>query len=86
MDWLGLLLISLFFYIAFVNVTTVNSNSIVHHSLLHPAGIEYQLSDVEKIETGFHKNEFSVLHQTDDFYYYVIRVIIQKLHLKIIRQ
>lgn len=33
-------------YVSFFNVTTVNSQSIIHYSFFHPAGVTYQLSDV----------------------------------------
>lgn len=61
----------LLFYTAFVNVTTVSDQSIVKHSFFHPLGIRYDLSDVEKVETGFRENGFPFLYNQGDFYYQI---------------
>lgn len=58
-------------YVSFFNVTTVNSQSIIHYSFFHPTGVVYQLSDIEKVETGFYKKGILFLHETGDFYYNV---------------
>lgn len=58
-------------YFALTGVTTISQSRIVVYSPIHPQGVVYQYSDIQKVETGFYKNRFLFFHDAGDFYYHV---------------
>lgn len=71
----AIILWSIGMYCCMISVTFVTEDSIVYHSPLHPEGIGYEYSDVEKITTGFGNKNFAfVEYKKKGNFYYQIRV------------
>ena len=60
-------------YLCLCSVTVVTENEIVYHSPLHPAGIAYPYTAVEKISTGFGDKTFAIAEykRKGNFYYQI---------------
>lgn len=53
----------------FMNVITVDKNTITKHSLFNLMGEHYSYDDVKKVETGFYGSGLPVIQTKGDFYY-----------------
>lgn len=60
-------------YIFVTSITFVCEDKIVYHSPLHPAGITYNYTDVDKINTAFGDKNFSLFdyNRKGNFYYQI---------------
>lgn len=58
-------------YCCITSVTYVRENDIVYHSPIHPMGIVYDYSQIEKINTGFGNKNFAIVEykKKGNFYY-----------------
>ena len=58
--WIAAAVWCALFYLAIVNVTFVTPDRIVAHSTLHPAGVSYAYSDIDRVETDFGRKTVAV--------------------------
>jgi len=62
-------------YCCITNFTAVTADKIICYSPIHPAGIAYEYSDVESIQTGFGNKYFSIAdYKKKGSFYYQIRI------------